>query len=83
MARMIITQNKATVKGGIKVEKNNEEKMLIPVWEMGKRLGVSRKTAYELSRSEGFPVLRIGRRVLIPVKQLEEWVAANLGGTVA
>lgn len=61
----------------------NVEKLTCTVEEMGQRLGVSRKTAYDLSRSEGFPVLRIGRRVLIPLKQLEEWIAENLNGTVA
>lgn len=51
------------------------EKLVLTVEEAGKMLGVSRPTAYQLSRSEGFPAIRIGRRVLVPVQQLKEWIA--------
>lgn len=61
----------------------DEQKMTLTVEETGKLLGISRQTAYELSRSEGFPALRIGRRVLIPRKQLEAWIEANMKGLVA
>lgn len=53
------------------------EKMVLTVEEAGKMLGVSRPTAYQLSRSKGFPTIRIGRRVLVPVEQLKEWIAAQ------
>lgn len=57
-----------------------DNKLCITVEEMGKRLGISRITAYELSRSEGFPTLRLGRRVLISVKGLEGWLDRQIGG---
>lgn len=57
------------------------EKLMISFEEAGKLLGISRQTVYLLSRREDFPVLRIGRRMLIPRKQLEEWIDRNVTGT--
>ena len=42
--------------------------------EMAAALGISRAGAYELARSEGFPALRIGNRIVIPKDKLQEWV---------
>jgi excisionase family DNA binding protein len=53
------------------------EKLTVSVEEAGKMLGVSRQTAYRLSRSEDFPKLRIGRRVLIPIAELRVWTTKN------
>ena len=54
------------------------EKILLNIWpETGQLLGVSRKTAYELANSEGFPIVAIGKRKLVPVKALEQWVEQN------
>ena len=57
------------------------EKLTLSLEEAGKLLGVSRQTAYLLTRREDFPVLRIGRRILIPRKQLEAWMDRNVTGT--
>ena len=54
------------------------EKLTLSVEEAGKVLGVSRQIAYQLSRRADFPTLRIGRRVLVPRKQLEEWIARQV-----
>lgn len=52
------------------------------VEEAAKILGVSRSMAYQLVRSEGFPTVKIGRRLLVSVKGLERWVEeqAKKGG---
>lgn len=50
------------------------EKLTLSVEEAGKMLGVSRQIAYQLSRRADFPTLHIGRRVLVPRKQLEAWM---------
>ena len=60
-----------------------DEKITLTVEELIKFLGISRQTAYQLCRTEGFPALRIGRRVLIPKKQLETWIEEHMGGAVA
>lgn len=56
------------------------EKLTLSVEEAGKLLGVSRQIAYQLSRQAGFPTLHIGRRVLVPRKQLEEWMDRHVTG---
>ena len=55
-------------------------KTCLNIKEMGKYLGVSNYTAYQLVHTKGFPVLRIGRRMLIPVKELDIWLASLQSG---
>lgn len=41
-------------------------------------LGISRASAYASARSgAGFPVRKIGRRLLVPVPALRAWLAEN------
>lgn len=54
---------------------NQENRMALSVIEMGRRLDLSRDIAYRLARSEGFPSIRVGGRILIPVRELEAWLA--------
>ncbi len=56
------------------------EKLTLSVEEAGKLLGVSRQIAYQLSRRADFPTLHIGRRVLVPRKQLEQWMDRHVTG---
>ena len=37
-------------------------------------LGISRSNAYILMRSKGFPVLRIGTRMIVPKDKFLEWI---------
>lgn len=48
--------------------------LMLSVPEMAAALGISRAGAYELARSESFPALRIGTRIVIPKDKLQEWV---------
>lgn len=50
------------------------EKMLMTVDEMRKVTGFSRPMAYKMVNREDFPKVRVGRRIMIPVKQLEAWI---------
>lgn len=47
---------------------------------VAKLLGVSPSTGYELMHEKGFPVLRIGSRMVVPKEKFREWVEANIGG---
>lgn len=38
-------------------------------------LGVSVSTAYELMHEPGFPVLRVGSRMVVPKEKFVEWVS--------
>ena len=50
------------------------DKMALSIDEFGAQFGIGRSKAYQLSRTKGFPSFRVGRRVLIPVDQLKEWM---------
>ena len=43
-------------------------------------LGVSPSSGYELMHEPGFPVLRIGSRMVVPKEQFIQWVEAHTGG---
>ena len=53
------------------------EKFAISVQELAEQLGISLPKAYELTKRTGFPVIRIGTRVLIPVAELRRWLTEN------
>ena len=49
-------------------------RMVMTVEEMGRELGISRATAYELSQHSDFPSFTIGRRVLVSRDGLAKWI---------
>lgn len=50
------------------------EKLVFSVDELGKALKISRPKAYELANTEGFPSIRLGKRLVIPISALELWL---------
>ena len=51
------------------------EKLTVSVDEMASMLGISRPVAYELTKREGFPAVRISeRRIIVPVEALKRWL---------
>lgn len=52
-----------------------ENKMLLSISEAAAVLGISRPSIYRLIHADdGFPIIRVGGRVLVPVRQLQEWL---------
>jgi excisionase family DNA binding protein len=51
------------------------EKLTFNVDEAGKALGISRSLAYEMVRTGKLPVIRFGKRMLIPRKAVENMLA--------
>lgn len=39
--------------------------------------GVSQRTIEKLIADEGFPSVRIGRRLLVPIAQADEWISGR------
>ena len=60
----------------------DELPLMLSVQEIAKVLGISKTSAYELVRSKGFPVLKIGSRLVVPKEKFREWVEQNTGGSV-
>lgn len=55
--------------------------VLYTVEDIQKIFGIGRTAAYQLVSAEGFPIIRINRRILIPKKKLEKWLDQNCGKT--
>ena len=47
---------------------------------VAKVLGVSPSSAYELMHEPGFPMLRIGNRMVVPKEQFIQWVVEHTEG---
>ena len=47
---------------------------------VAKLLGISPSSGYELMHEKGFPVLRIGSRLVVPKEKFRAWVERNTGG---
>lgn len=47
---------------------------------VAKVLGVSPSTGYELMHEDGFPILKIGNRMVVPKEKFIQWVEENTVG---
>lgn len=47
---------------------------------VAKLLGISPSSCYELMHEKGFPVLKIGSRMVVPKEKFRAWVERNVGG---
>ena len=43
-------------------------------------LGIAPSSAYELMHEKGFPVLKVGNRLLVEKSKFKEWIELNTGG---
>lgn len=50
------------------------ERLAVSVPEAARMLGVGQATLYQYVRAGLIPHVRIGRRIVIPLKALEEWM---------
>ncbi len=56
------------------------EKTTMSVQELSSQMGISLPKAYELVKVPGFPTIRIGTRILIPVEAFREWLIMTSRG---
>ena len=45
-----------------------------------KLLGISPSSSYELMHEKGFPVLRVGNRLVVPKEKFRQWVEEQITG---
>ena len=50
------------------------EKSTMSVQELSSQMGISLPKAYELVKTEGFPAMRVGTRILISVEGFRKWL---------
>ena len=55
----------------------NDLPLMLSAPDVASVLGISRAGAYELVRSDSFPSLRIGSRIIVPKERFIEWINAN------
>ena len=53
--------------------------MFLNAATVAKALGVSPSSGYELMHEPGFPVLKIGNRMVVPKEQFIRWVEEHTG----
>ena len=46
--------------------------------EVAQVLGISRANAYKLMNSKGFPVLKVGKRLVVPKDKLLAWMEKKI-----
>lgn len=63
----------------VKEQKKNIERKTLTISEAAQVLGVGENKMRQLSRSKGFPVIRVGARILIPTTKFEEWIENSIG----
>ena len=47
---------------------------------VAKLLGISPSSSYELMHEKGFPVLRVGNRLVVPKEKFRQWVEEQITG---
>lgn len=55
------------------------EPLLVGVRQAAKALGVGRDSAYQLVREGRLRAVRVGRRLLVPVAELDEFIRREVG----
>ena len=52
---------------------------MLSVTETATVLGISRTSAYELVKGNGFPSIKVGSRIVVPKDELQKWIQKQLG----
>lgn len=58
-----------------------ENKKLITVKEFAIEYGIGTNKAYEMVNSKGFPIIRLGKKILIVRDRVDEFLYSNIGNS--
>jgi len=58
----------------------DELPLMLSVPDVAEVLGIGRANAYELVRSEGFPAIKIGNRIIVPKDEFISWIKSQTAG---
>ena len=56
------------------LKKDGNLRLTMTVEETSKALGINKIKTYELTRTDNFPKLILGNRIVIPILQLLDWI---------
>lgn len=71
---MITEQNTYSSSSETSIEKNKNSKLTYTIPEVSEILNISVSQAYKLANQNTLPTIRLGKRILVSVKKLEEFV---------
>ena len=71
-------KNEGGGRSGLPLAADLENRLCIKVTEAAKMLGISRNFAYELVKQKKLPVVKFGKRLLIPRVALEKMLAQGV-----
>lgn len=54
------------------------EKLTLSVTEAAKIIGLSPARMYQVVHQDGFPAVRIGKRIFVSAKGLEKWIDSQV-----
>ena len=63
------------------MEENSSNQIVYTVEELSKILKISLSLTYQLVRSDGFPKIKVNKRILIPDTELRLWISNNCRAT--
>ncbi len=55
----------------------------VTIEQAARRLGIGRNTAYNAARAGDLPAIRIGRRLVVPVRRLDQLLSGATGPAVS
>ena len=58
-----------------------QNKKLITVREFASEYSIGTNKAYEMVHSKDFPMVKLGRKILIIKDRVEEWLENNIGNS--
>lgn len=59
-------------------QNNNDEIVIYNTKDIQRILKIGKNNVYELFKLTNFPVVRIGKKYLIPKNEFEEWISNNI-----
>ena len=60
----------------------DELPLMLSVTDVAALFGISRSHAYDLVHEDGFPVMEIGSRIIVPKDALIKWIEAKTNTSV-
>lgn len=60
---------------------NAEQNKSMSVREFCREYGIGHNKAYEIVHADGFPMVKLGRKILIIRSKVDEWLEGQIGKT--
>lgn len=66
-------------KGGVGISMDSEKCKLMTVKEFSLEYGIGHNKAYQMVHSEGFPMIKCGRKIIIIRSRIDDWICNQIG----